>query len=267
MKKFIAVIAAAALCAGAASCNNQKAGKVPHPKQKSEESTTLEEDKLSESTAATTSNSKTTTKKTTTTSTTTITKATEPITQPDPLGNGSFEYNGDGAVIFEADINSANDKTLIAAAQALFESACRTAWNFTVGCPYNVDMNSYIEAGSFSWRYYRITDSNINSYNDIINEYQKVFSSRYPSNELPNLYCDNGDSAYALCGNRGANIYYSSSKVTDIKSRSDDEIVFTVENYYDGSDYDDGAHTETEEFSVVIENGNVWKAGKFKLPY
>lgn len=267
MKKFIAVIAAAAVCAGAASCNKQKTGKVPHPKPKAEENTSTQTNQLSELTTTTSQNGKTTTKKTTTTSTTTTAKATEPVTQPDPLGSGAFEYDDSGAVIFNADIRSANDKTLIAAAQALFDSACRTEWNFTVGCPYNVDMNNYIEAGSFSWRYYRITDSNISSYDDILNEYHKVFSSRYPSTEIQNLYCDSGGSAYALCGNRGANIYYSSSKIIDVKSRSDDEIVFTVENYYDGSDYDSSAHTETEEFSAVIENGNVWKAGKFKLPY
>lgn len=268
MKKIISAVAAAALLACAVSCNSQKAGKVPHPKPKKDtEETTVQSETMDETT--TTSKSKTTTAKTssTTTSTTAATTSEAVTTQPDPLGGGAFEYNSDGAVVFEADVRSADDRTLIAAAQALYTSACRTEWDFTVGCPFNTDLNSYIEAGAFSWRYYRITDSGIDSYDDIADAYYKVFSQRYPSSQLPELYCDKDGSAYALCGNRGANIYYSSSKVTGVKSKSDDEIVFTVENYYDGSDYGDGAHTETEEFSAVIENGNVWKAGKFKLPY
>lgn len=267
MKKIVSLIAAFALLASAVSCNNQKTGKVPHPKQKkSIEETTVQPDPL-ENSSTTSSKQSTTTKNSKTTTTTTAAVTTAPaVTQPDPLGSGAFEYNTDGAVVFEADMASANDRTIIAAAQALYESACRTEWDFTVGCPFSIDQDSYIEAGNFSWRYYRITDSDINSYDDIANAYYKVFSRRYPSDELANLYCERDGAAYALCGNRGANIYYSSSRITGIKSRSDDEIVFTVENYYEGSDFGDGAHTETEEFSAVIEN-NTWKAGKFKLPY
>lgn len=269
MKKIFAVMAAAALMAGAVSCDKQKTGKVPHPKQTTTSGETTDQtDPMEESTTSANKKSSTTSVSSTSVTTTTAAATTSAATtQPDPLGSGSFEYNADGAVVFKADKDSADDRTLIAAAQALFESACHTDWSFTVGCPYSVDQNSYIEAGSFSWRYYRITDSNITSYADIANAYYKVFSSRYPSNELPNLYCEKDGSAYALCGNRGANIYYSTSKITGIKSKSSDEIVFTVENYYDGSDYGEGAHTETDEFSAVIGSDGVWKAGKFKLPY
>jgi hypothetical protein len=270
MKRSFLIMTAAALLVCAASCNSQKAGKVPHQKTTTAtEEETSQPDPLEDITTTTGAKTATTSKiSTTAAAETTAVKTTEAITtQPDPLGGGAFEYNADGAVVFESDINAADDRTLIAAAQALYTSACRTEWDFTVGCPFNIDQNSYIEAGTFSWRYYLITDSDINSYADVVDAYHKVFSSRYTSEELPELYCDKDGSAYALCGNRGANIYYSSSKITGVKSRTDDEIVFTVENYYDGSDYGEGAHTETEEFSAVIEDGNVWKAGKFKLPY
>ena len=136
---------------------------------------------------------------------------------------------------------------------------------FTVGCPFETDNNDYIE-NDLSWRFYRITDSKIHSFSDVMNEYHKVFSDSH-ANELASLYMDKNGSAYALCGNRGGNIYYSSSKVTEIKSKSDNEIVFTVENYYDGDDYGQAPYTETDEFSVVIGSDNVWKAGKFNLPY
>ena len=258
MKKIIALMAAAALTAGAVSCGKKAGSASQQGKPKTTEAATTTSADSTETTTAST-----TTAATTTTSAVTTTKAA--AQQPDPLGGGAFEYNDDGAVVFSEDSSKADDKTLIAAAQALFESACRTEMKFTVGCPFETDYNDYIE-NDLSWRFYRITDSKIHSFSDVMNEYHKVFSDSH-ANELASLYMDKNGSAYALCGNRGGNIYYSSSKVTEIKSKSDNEIVFTVENYYDGDDYGQAPYTETDEFSVVIGSDNVWKAGKFNLPY
>ncbi|WP_028514032.1 hypothetical protein [Ruminococcus flavefaciens] len=257
MKKIIALMAAAALTAGAVSCGKKAGTASQQPKPKTTEAVTTTSAYSTETTT-----SAATTAATTTTSAVTTTKTAQ---QPDPLGGGAFEYNDDGAVAFSEDSSKADDKTLIAAAQALFESACRTEMKFTVGCPFETDNNDYIE-NDLSWRFYRITDSKIHSFSDVMNEYHKVFSDSH-ANELASLYMDKNGSAYALCGNRGGNIYYSSSKVTEIKSKSDNEIVFTVENYYDGDDYGQAPYTETDEFSVVIGSDNVWKAGKFNLPY
>lgn len=257
MKKIIALMAAAALTAGAVSCG-KKTGSAPQkPEPKTTEASSTEAETTETSTAVTT------TAKTTTTAAVSTTSVI--ATQPDPLGGGAFEYNEDGAVVFEADAKTADDKTLIAAAQALFESACRTEMQFSVGCPFETDSDDYIE-NSLSWRFYRVTDSRISSIDDVLNEYHKVFSDSHP-NEISSTYMEKDGAVYALCGNRGAHIYYSSSKVTGIKSRTDNEIVFTVENYYDGSDFGQPSYTENDEFSAVIGSDNVWKAGIFTLPY
>ena len=258
MKKILSFIAATALVISAASCG-EKTGKSPNTAKKKPAETTSQADTTDTTTSVSTT-AKTTAK---TTSTTTVTTA--PSTQPDPLGGGAFAYNEDGAVVFEADQDKVDDRTLIAAAQALFESACKTQMSFTVGCPFDVDFNDTAE-NDMGWKCYRITDSNIKTFSDLENEYFKVFSSRYPNSELSQLYFEKNGSLYAFCGNRGSDIFYSSSKVTEIKSKSDDEILFTVENFYTGDDYGNEPYTETEDFSVVNENG-VWKAGKFVLPY
>ena len=176
-----------------------------------------------------------------------------------------FEYNKDGAVVFTASPSEADDTALIAAGQALFESACRTEWNFTVGCPYDIDLNYFVE-NNLGWQFYKITDSRIKSLSDVENDYHKVFSEKR-ADQLSSLYIEKNGTMYAFCGNRGSDIYYSSSKVTGIKSRSDSEIVFTVDNYYDGSDFGDAAYSTTVEFSVAIGSDNVWKAENFSLPY
>lgn len=259
MKKILALMAAAALTADAVSCGKKAGTASQQPKPKTTEAASVTSTDSSETTTAST----TTTALTTTTSAVTTSKTA--AQQPDPLGGGAFEYNDDGAVVFTEDSSKADDKTLIAAAQALFESACRTEMKFTVSCPFETDESDYIE-NSYSWRFYRITDSRIHSVSDVMNEYHKVFSESH-SNDLASLYLDSNGSAYALCGNRGADFYYSSSRVTGIKSKSDSEIVFTVENYYDGDDYGQAPYTETDEFSAVIGRDNVWRAGIFNLPY
>ena len=242
----------------AVSCG-EKTGKSPNTAKKKPAETTTQ------TTAAETSATASTTAKTTATTVSTTVTTTAKAAQADPLGGGAFTYNEDGAVVFEADKDKVDDRTLIAAAQALFESACNTQMSFTVGCPFDVDYND-IAQNDMGWSFYRITDSKIKTFSDMEKEYYKVFSSRYPCAELSKLYLEKDGSLYALCGNRGGNIFYSSSKVTEIKSKSDDEIVFSVDNFYDGSDYGDESYTETDDFSVVIENG-VWKAGQFVLPY
>jgi hypothetical protein len=135
-----------------------------------------------------------------------------------------------------------------------------------VGCPFKID-EQFIETGDFNWRYYHISDSNIKTFADVEKAYHKVFSDRYETVDLSTLYVEQDGGVYALSGARGADIYYTGSKITEIRSKTDDEIVFTVENYYSDNDYGEGPNTQSEEFSAVIGSDNVWKAGKFTLPY
>ncbi len=184
--------------------------------------------------------------------------------QADPLGGGAFSYNESGAVVFAESNPSEDDSVLISAAQALFKSACLTQWDFTCGCIYNTDYESYVQ-NEFGWTFYKITDEGINSIDDILEQYHKVFSDRFPAPPM-DIYTEQDGNVYMMSGGRGAHLYYSASKITDIQSKSDDEIVFTVENYYDRSDFDDKPYTETDTFSAVID-GDTWYVGQFTMPY
>lgn len=200
--------------------------------------------------------------------TTTVTSETVPAdVQPDPLGAGAFEYDEDGAVQFTEDEPSEDEQTLISAGQALFESACQTEWNFTVGCPYQIDVG-FVAKNELGWVFYKITDENIHSLADVKNDYYNVFSDRYPREDIETLYIEREGNVYALNGQREMNVYYSMSRITGIESRTDDEIFFTVENQFEGTDQNpDTPYSETETFSAVISPDGKWKAGKFRLPY
>lgn len=265
MKKLLSVLTAAVVTAACASgCESRKRAEV----SSDTEPTTMPVSTLQPDPLDPANTTRITTTRVTTTAVTTKTEVTQTTAakQPDPLGGGTFEYNEDGAVVFDDTVNDTDDRILISAAQALFESACRTQWNYTVGCPFSLDTGDYVE-NQFGWKFFRVTDSRIKSVKDVEALYFRVFSDRYTHSEIAELYTEKNGNVYALSGNRGSDIYYSSSRITAIESKSADEIFFTVENYYDGSDFGQESYTETETFSAVIENGNVWKAGKFRLPY
>lgn len=194
------------------------------------------------------------------------TETTSSGEQKDPLGGGEFRYNDKGAVVFSNSSEDPEDDVKVSAAQALFQSACRTEWAYKFGCPYNMDTSDVIK-NEFGWEFARITDPSITSLADVQRDYCQVFSERYVTG-LTDVYREKDGAVYALAPARGSNVYYSVSKVTGIKSEEGDEIVFNVDNYYDGNDMNpDTPYTETAEFSVVVGSDGKWRVGRFTLPY
>ncbi|MBR1591554.1 MAG: hypothetical protein IJ666_00875 [Ruminococcus sp.] len=178
----------------------------------------------------------------------------------------SIEVDDNGAVVVSNDVSSMSDDELRAAAQSLYESACKTEWSYTVGSPYAINYDESVE-NDLGWKYYMIITDGINSIEDVERDYYKVFSHKYP-NALNETFMELGGHVYVLNGSRGTNIFYLKSEITSIDFRGDDEITFTVTSYYDGSPYDDsGSYEDSAEFSMVLDEDGTWKAGKFRLPY
>lgn len=185
--------------------------------------------------------------------------------QVDPLGGGTVKPNKEGGMLIQ-NAGSQDDRVLMTAAQSIFDSACHTEWEFRFGCPYEMDTSQYIE-NEFSWRYSLVTDPAIHSVQDVINDYCKVFSSSLAV-DLSTEYIEKDGAVYALAPARGANIDYSASRISAVKSKSDNEIVLEVTNFFiDRSDGENKQYTQTDEFSIVLDPDGVWRAGKFTLPY
>ena len=282
MKKFVMAFLVTAIIISSYSCEKKQSENDASDISQSSESSEIPQETIqpdpqavkSSSTASTT----TITTKTTGTATTSVTTTTisltdsttasenEDFSEPDPLGAGAFSYDKDGALQFKEEPQTDNDQLMMSAGQALFESACRFQWIYTVGCPYNLDMNSTVQNG-FGWTYYKITNDNIKSFADVENDYYRVFSERYPNEDLKMLYLELDGEVYALNGQREMNPYYSVSKIVDIQSQTDDEIFFTVENHYEGTDVSpDEPYSEKETFSMVIAENKI-RVGQFRLPY
>lgn len=281
MKKLVTAFLLTTIIISSYGCE-KKENNTPDTSQSSESSEipqeTTQPDPQAVKTSSTASTTTTATTKATGTATTSVTatavsetgsnttSGNEEFSEPDPLGAGAFSYDKDGALQFEEEPQTDNEQLMMSAGQALFESACRIQWLYTVGCPYNLDMNSTVQNG-FGWTYYKITDEYIHSFADIENDYYKVFSDRYPNEDLKMLYLELDGEVYALNGQREMNPYYSVSKIVDIQSQTDDEIFFTVENHYEGTDTSpDEPYSEKETFSMVIAENKI-RAGQFRLPY
>ena len=273
MKKILAAAAAVMLCLSAGCGKKSSEASESTPAETSSasaaEETSTEAAALQSAPSSTTvTGSQTTTALTTVTpENTTSTVTTDGASvQPDPSGSGVFSINSDGAVVFSEDPSQQDDNVLITAAQLLFENACKTEWDYTVSCPYELDPGDYVE-NDFGWQYHRIKSSDITTMDDLRADYHKIFSESYPD-QLSELYVEENGGVYALNAARGRDLYYIDSRITRIISRKDDEIVFAVDNNYSGSDFEpDKPVTEKEEFSVVIEDNGTWKVSEFVLPY
>ncbi len=195
------------------------------------------------------------------TETTTIVQTAETFPEPE---NQPFETDENGAVIMEVEEDT-DDSEIISAGQKLYENACETEFRYHVGCPYNLDYNNYIE-NQYGWPYYLVTDEGYTSIADVEKDYYKIFAEER-GNDLSEIYMEQDGKLYALDGARGANVFYESSEVTGIIEKTDDKIVFSVDNHYTGDDRNPETPViETEQFSVIIKNGE-WRVAEFYLPY
>lgn len=168
-------------------------------------------------------------------------------------------------IVFDAPVAEQSDNELIAAALALFQSACKTEWDYTVGSPYELDMNQTVQ-NQFGWDCYLVTTEGINSLADVRADYHKIFSENY-NDTLDEVFTEANGRVYCLNGSRGADIFYNKSVITSVNSRSESEISFTVTNYFSGDDFGNEAYTMDEDFIISIDSDGVWRVSKFRLPY
>ena len=109
----------------------------------------------------------------------------------------------------------------------------------------------------------------VSSIEDIRRMFFKEFSERYHANDIggDSPYFEREGKVYWKPSNRGSNIYFQRSEITEVQRITDDEIVFNVKNYYDGNGVGDPrVWAEQVEFSVVVQPDGSWLVGKLTIP-
>lgn len=273
MKKLFAMLVMTSLICTLSACSN---GKIESSVQSSSPENTTESsvDTSNDTTETTAEQQVTTTEQTTAVNTsaeteqttTEIITATSATTSTATTATENYEHiDVSEGIVFDTPVEEQSDEELISAAAALFESACKTEWDYTVGSPYEVDMNQTAQ-NQFGWDCYLITTEGVNSLADVRADYHKIFSESY-SDTLDEVFTEANGRVYCLNGARGADIFYEKSVVTSVNSRSESEIAFTVTNYYSGDDFGGESYTSEDEFVISVDSDGAWRVAKFRMPY
>lgn len=265
MKKIFTVTAILAAMCIMTSCGDKKGDNSQSESSVPETATTSEAAETTAENADTTQAETVSTKSETSISTekSVNTSATSAAVNDD---SAPFLIAAEGGIVFPNPIEDTDDSALIAGAQKLFEQACETEWNFTVGSPYEVDQSVTVK-NSYGWDCYLVTSEGITSLDDVRLDYHKIFSENYEDNHLEEVFTEYDGRLYCLCGERGSNIFYIDSKITAVNSRSDSEISFTVTDSYSDDDFGGGSYAEEREFAISFDSDQAWHVSKFILPY
>lgn len=141
---------------------------------------------------------------------------------------------------------------------ALFEKSCQVTWNMLIDCPYDLNYDTMTKSGAVL-----IDDPAVTCLEDIINDYCQVFDT--PNSNLYEKYFESENGVYCFDGGRGADRYYSDTKL-ELVSQNDTEAVFNAVSYFKDPDTGESGDNETNEF-VIIKSGGEWKTKIFTLPY
>ena len=111
---------------------------------------------------------------------------------------------------------------------------------------------------------------NVSRIDEIRQMFFKEFSERYHANDIGYdfPYFEREGKVYWKPSNRGSNVYFQKSEIAEVQRITDDEIVFNVKNYFDGTAVGDPkTWIEQVEFSVVVQPDGSWLVGKLTIPY
>ncbi|MDE5935916.1 MAG: hypothetical protein K2G83_00705 [Ruminococcus sp.] len=269
MKKFLSISLIVALICTVSSCSNEKteSSSMQSSSESSVETSGTKQSETSKNTEPVTTE-QVTESKMTTESVQTIISTDASIVSEVQITTASENYEHidvSEGIVFDAPVAEQSDNELIEAALALFQSACKTEWDYTVGSPYELDMNQTVQ-NQFGWDCYLVTTEGINSLADVRADYHKIFSENY-NDTLDEVFMEANGRVYCLNGSRGADIFYNKSVITSVNSRSESEISFTVMNYFSGDDFGNEAYTMDEDFVISIDSDDVWRVSRFRLPY
>lgn len=282
MKKFLAISLITALICTFSACsdeNTDNSSNVSSQMSSSETSAEVTQPEISDNAQPVTSVTaepatekqvtETVTEKITETIQTTAESTTEIVPETTAMVTTAEEnYNHvdvSEGIVFDTPIAETSDEELISSAISLFESACKTEWDYTVGSPYELDMNQTAQ-NQFGWDCYLVTTEGINSIADVRADYHKIFSENYADN-LEEVFTEADGHVYCLNGARGADIFYEKSVITAVNSRSDSEISFTIQHTYSGDDFGNEGYTSDDEFVISIDSDGAWRVAKFRMPY
>lgn len=147
----------------------------------------------------------------------------------------------------------------VAEAQNIYTTAASTYFTYLCSSGgFDYDMDDVVDGNWF-----HVT--NCDTLEEAGAEFYSVFSEAAHESDLDGQLQLIDDKVYRLCGDRGADISYVSSKVTALTDSTADTLTFSVTSTYQYPEEDE-ITTKDDVFTLVFERG-VWRVGQFTMPY
>lgn len=169
--------------------------------------------------------------------------------------NVQTEFTSESNNTEKTDSSDFNDR--VEFANAVYQKGMDMYSQILLSCPYKLDYDTTNESG-----FAKISDSSINSIDDIVSLYCTVFAE--PDLYIYERYSEDNGSVYCSDASRGTNIYYSD---TDLEFISGDETELSynaVSHYSDpetGKEMDD----KISVFTIKLIDGS-YKITEFTFP-
>lgn len=168
-------------------------------------------------------------------------------------------------------LSSYTDEQLLLVANSLFSTASQMCWDCMSGRLFKLDeinMQEFTNSSGNTECCFKVTESGISSVSDVKAYWHKFFSERYDDmySEYLSVYRDENGELWARVGDRGSDIFYDYTLLSEIAEKSDDEVVFNAISYYSDPDTGLDQYTQENKFSIVLKDGE-WYIGTFTLPY
>lgn len=164
----------------------------------------------------------------------------------------------------ENEINTFTDEQLLTLAREKYTMACLMTEKYLSGTAYVTDKSRTIDRGGETA--YLVTDSMVASIDDIMNEWLIDFSSKYVAlyNDMFSCYFQDGDDIWVIPQSYDVNETYLDTVISEVVERTDDEITFSAVSRYKKSD---GTEKKVELPFSIVYSANIFKIGKFSMPY
>lgn len=161
-------------------------------------------------------------------------------------------------------INEFTDEQILDSARNLYVQCLAVSEKYLSGSVYDVDstLSQDYEGNTL----YTVSDSRVNSFDDIYSEWLMVFNKNY-FDERSEVFSD-----YLLKDNKiwvNTDPYegdpsYIDTVLVKVLSRKDNEAQIQAVSTYQN---EDGSLSKSEDVFSIVYSSNIFRAGQFKMPY
>ncbi len=160
-------------------------------------------------------------------------------------------------------IDEFTDDQILSAARDLYVQCLAVTDKYKSGCVYDTDISVTTEINDKT--FYMVSDSRINTFEDIYSEWMSVFNQKYfnEKSDIFSLYLSKDDKVWVCSDPCEVNSAYIDTVLVKVISRKENEAEIQAVSSYQQAD----GISKSEDVFSVIYSSNTFRAGKFNSPY